>query len=250
MTTRHDDRELATALLGEASSRLVRTVDGLEDDDWSAPSLLPGWSRAHVVAHLALNAEGIARALGGVVADDGDDGPRAMYDSDERRDSDIAELAGSDPAVLRERLLAGTTTLNDAIAAIPDDAWETTLERTPGGRRIRAASFPGMRLREIEIHHVDLGASYTRADWAPAVAENLLDAMTRRDPGEGGSFEIRPLDLERTWVIGGVVGDTEAEYPVPVVTGPASDIAWWLTGRPTPETLSCSHGELPRIEGW
>jgi maleylpyruvate isomerase len=246
MTTRNDDRELATGLLGEASSRLVRTVDGFGEGDWSAPSLLPGWTRAHVVAHLALNAEGIARALGGLVADAGDHEPATMYDSDERRDSDIVELAGSDPTHLRDRLLAGTTSLTDAIAAIPDESWETRLERTPGGRRIRADSFPGMRLREIEIHHADLGASYTRADWSPVIAANLLDAMTRRDPGDAGGFEIRPLDLDRTWLF----GDGEAEYPVPVVTGPACDIAWWLTGRPTPETLSCSHGELPRIQGW
>src|SRR4051794_11287560 len=76
-------------LLVDAAQRLVRTVDGLEDDDWSAPSLLPGWTRAHVVAHLALNAEALARALRGVVADGSDDGPRTMYDSDEQRQDDI-----------------------------------------------------------------------------------------------------------------------------------------------------------------
>ena len=48
--------------------RLVRTVDGFTGDDWSLPTGLPGWTRAHVVAHLALNAEGLVGALGGVVA--------------------------------------------------------------------------------------------------------------------------------------------------------------------------------------
>src|SRR4051794_11014829 len=56
-------------LLPDAAQRVTRTVDGLRADDWSAASLLPGWTRAYVVAHLARNAEGMARALRGVVAD-------------------------------------------------------------------------------------------------------------------------------------------------------------------------------------
>ena len=243
MTT---DREAASALLADASNRVIRTVDGFHGDDWSAPSLLPGWTRAHVVAHLALNGEAIAQALRGVVApDDASDQPATMYDSDEARDTDIAELATAAPSELRDRLLAGSTLVLEAIDAVPADRWDARVERTPGGRSIRAGSFPGMRLREVEIHHADLGAGYSRSDWSPAFAEHLLDAMPRR-LDLPGAFEIKPLDSGRTWL----VGDGESQYPVPIVTGPAADLGWWLTGRGAPETLSCSHGELPTIEGW
>ena len=243
MTT---DRELATGLLADSSGRLVRTVDSLEDDAWAGPSLLPGWDRAHVVAHLALNAEGIARALRGVVTDEDDTTqPRTMYDSDEKRDADIAELARLEPAGIRDRLLAATTLLHDAIDAVPPDRWEARIERTPGGRAIRADAFPGMRLREIEIHHVDLGVGYAPADWSPAFAEHLLDAMSKRTAPRG-AFEVKPLDSTRTWML----GEGEADHSVPIVTGPAADLGWWLTGRPAPATLSCSRGELPSIEGW
>jgi maleylpyruvate isomerase len=241
------ERELATRLLGDASARLVRSVDAFREDDWAAPSLLPGWTRAHVVAHLALNAEAITGALRGLVADEGDEprgGAAPMYESDEARESDIGELATADPAEIRDRLLAGTTTLDDAVAAVPDDAWDTRIERTPGGRQIRADALPGMRLRELEIHHVDLDAGYTSADWSPEFAEHLLDAMTKRKSPT--SFEVRPLDSARTWVF----GSADAEYPVPVVTGPAADLGRWLTGRPAPDTLHCSHGELPEIGAW
>jgi maleylpyruvate isomerase len=232
-------------LLGEAAHRLTRTVDGFHGDDWSAPSLLPGWTRAHVVAHLALNAEGMARALRGVVADDTDDDePRTMYDSDDQRDSDIAALAGADASQLRDRLLAGTSAINDAMASVPATGWQGRVERTPGGRTMATASLPGMRLREVEIHHVDLGAGYTTADWSREFAELLLDAMSRRDATT--SFEVKPLDSDRTWLYGAA----EAEYPVTVVTGPAADLGWWLTGRPAPDTVSCSHGELPEIGAW
>jgi maleylpyruvate isomerase len=244
---RTTDRELAAHLLGDASIRVVRTVDGFHGDDWAQPSLLPDWNRAHVVAHLALNAEAIARALRSLVADEDDlphGEPLSMYDSDDARDTAIVELAAADSAEIRDRLLAGTTILDETVAAVPHGAWDARIERTPGGRRIRADAFPGMRLRELELHHVDLGAGYTTADWSVGFAEHLLDAMAKRvsEP----AFEVRPVDSPRTWVF----GSPDAEYPVPVVTGPAADAGWWLTGRPAPDTLHCSQGELPAIEGW
>jgi maleylpyruvate isomerase len=233
-------------LLADAAQRLTRTVDGFQGDDWSAPSLLPGWTRAHVVAHLALNAEGLARALRGVVADDTDGEPRTMYDSDDKRQADILELATADATELRDRLLAGTTELNDAMMSVPASGWDGRVERTPGGRSMPTASLPGMRLRELEIHHVDLDAGYTTDDWSQEFAEHLLDAMSKRVSQQ--TFEVRPLDSDRTWLFG--TSDGHAEYPVPIVTGPAADLGWWLTGRPARETVSCSHGELPEIGVW
>jgi maleylpyruvate isomerase len=243
MTT---DQQRAADLLGDANTRLTRTVDALHGDDWDAPSLLPDWTRAHVVAHLALNAEGLARALRGVVADDlEDDVPRSMYDSDEKRASDIAELAGADRSELRDRLLAGTTLLNDSLVALPESRWEGRIERTPGGRSVPTTAIPGMRLREVEIHHADLGVGYHPSDWSLAFAEHLLDAMAKRLRPEE-AFEVKPLDSELTWVI----GSKESGSPGSVVTGPAAHLGWWLTGRPAPETLSSSQGELPEIGAW
>lgn len=238
-------RELAADALGEAAARLLRAVDGLNGDDWTGPSLLPGWSRQQLVAHLALNAEALTRLLRGVVADDPGAPSPTMYDSDEQRSSDISELGEADPSVIRERLMGATTTLADAIGAMPDDRWDTRVERTPGGRVMRAGSVPGMRWRELEIHHADLGLDYSRSDWSPAFADHLLGAMVKRlDPSE--AFELRPTDSDRVWP----VGTAEASSAPAVVTGPAADLGWWLTGRPVPDTLSSSSDELPPIEGW
>lgn len=250
------EREQATAALPEASQRLVRTVDGFQGDDWTAASLLPGWTRAHVVAHLGLNAAALSRALRGLVADEDDErddqgdrervAPRTMYDSDEQRDGDIAWLAAQDPSELRATLMAESTLLQEALDAVPHDQWETRIERTPGGRAMRADSFAGMRWRELEIHHADLDAAYSCHDWTLSFAEHLLDAMAKRlRPGQ--AFEVKPLDSSRTWLLG---DGGEAEYAVPIVTGPSADLGWWLTGRPPSAALSCSHGELPSIEGW
>ncbi len=183
--------------LQEATNRLVRTVDGFKGDDWGGPSGLPGWTRAHVVAHLALNAEGLAGALTGIVQDE----PTPMYSSQEDRDSDIEDLATSDPAELRERLLAGCTLYADAWTALPDDSGGATFERTAGGPTIPAGATLGMRLREVEIHHADLDTGYSRADWTPRFCEILLASMTKREwsravPGRPHRPR-RHLDLRR-----------------------------------------------------
>ncbi len=223
------------ALLAEATRRLVRTADGLDDGAYAEPSGLPGWSRAHVLAHLALNAEALAGALGGIV----EARPVPMYASQEARDADIDDLAGKEPAAVRARLLGACTDLADALAAIPDDSWDASIERVPGGRTFPASAVPGMRLREVEIHHADLAAGYDRGAWPPQFAALLLDAMTTRDAAEAG-FAAYATDLDRTWAYG----------TGPTVSGAAADLGWWLTGRGDGAGLTSDGGDLPRIEEW
>jgi maleylpyruvate isomerase len=223
-------------LLPEANRRLVRTADGLADDELTAPSGLPGWSRAHVLAHLALNAEALTGVLHGIV-----EGRRVpMYPSQDVRDGEIDELAAKDPAAIRSRLLGSGTELSDAIAGVPDDRWDTTVERVPDGRTFPAGAVPGMRLREVEIHHVDLAAGYDRTSWTPAFAEHVLDALLVRG-GASAPFSAYASDLGRTWTYG------EAG---PTVTGTGRDLAWWLTGRGAGEGLSSESGELPQVGAW
>lgn len=225
--------------LAEAGQRLTRSVDQLQGEDWRAPSLLPGWSRAHVVAHLALNGEALGGVLRGVVEDD----PVPMYRSQEQRDSDIDELAGADPAELRERLLASLTTFAEAVAAMPEEAWSGRFDRAPGGPSLPLDAVPLMRVREIEIHHVDLATGYSPEAWPPGFAEVVVDGMVKRlDPDPG--FRVTPLDVERSWDVG-----RAGQEPV-VVTGPVAWLAWWLTGRSAGDRVSCTRGRLPEIAGW
>lgn len=232
------DPQGAFALLPDATNRLVRTVDGLDDDALGEPSGLPGWTRAHVVAHLALNAEGMARVLQAQTAGE----PTTMYDSDEARDGDIEALATAERAELRERFLAGTTLVSDAVDHFPDEWWGETFDRTPGGRPIRYAAVPGMRLREVEIHHVDLATGFGPTGWSDAFAAHLVSAMVKRKPSDEG-FRVLATDLARTWEVGEDPGET-------TVSGPAGDLAWWLTGRPPADSLTCSTGDLPLVRAW
>ena len=215
---------------------LNRTVDALTTDELTAPSLLPGWTRAHVVAHLALNGEAMARVVDGVARGE----TPAMYESDEQRSSDIEELVTADPADLRDRLLAATTTFHDEVEGVDEDRWGGGFTRTPGGAVWPAATIVATRRREVEIHHVDLGASYAQHEWPDDFVADLLDVVTV-DHGGSGPFQLRATDLSRTWSVGGEGG--------PTVVGRGADLGWWLTGRSTGDGLSCD-GDLPRLGPW
>ena len=56
------------AEVNRATSRYLQTLDGLTSEQLADPSLLPGWTRAHVVAHLARHALGTTRALHGLAS--------------------------------------------------------------------------------------------------------------------------------------------------------------------------------------
>jgi maleylpyruvate isomerase len=228
-------------LLDSATRRLVRTVDAMADFQFEEPSLLPGWSRAHVVAHLVLNAEGLAAALEGVR----EERSVPMYASQEARDSDIEELAGAEPAVLRDRLLASTSAIHEAVEELPEELYAARIERTAGSDRTFTAGRVGeMRLREVEIHHADLDLAYTWADWPSDFTVLLLD--NRGGVHDGPPFTADAVDLGRSWAFAGSDGQSGG----PTVSGPGPLLAWWATGRDPGDGLTSDDGELPRMETW
>jgi maleylpyruvate isomerase len=222
-------------LLDSGTRRLVRSIDAMTDDQWRQPSLLPGWTRAHVVAHLTLNAEGLSGALEGVH----EGRPVPMYRSDEARDSDIMDLSSASPSALRDRFLGSTTVIGEWIEELADNLAGTSVERTPGGRRFVAGDVGTMRVREVEIHHADLGLDYTAADWSADFVVLLMDF--RAEIHDGPGFVAEATDLARTW---------QFATDGPTVSGVGSALAWWVTGRGTGDGLTSDDGRVPRIEAW
>lgn len=226
-----------TDLISAATQRLLTTVDGLADGDWAAPSVCLGWSRAHVLAHLALNAEALAGVARGLAAGDQPN----MYASNTARDADIEQLAQEPPAVVRDRLRAACDDLAGAMAGLSAVAPGATFERTPGGPAIAGSWVPLLRLREVEIHHADLAAGYGFADWPASTAIAFADHDARRHPGE--PFAAVATDLGLHWAFGAPGPDA------PVLTGTAAAIAWYATGRDPGATVTSSTGTLPSLEG-
>lgn len=231
------DVALARRLLPGAHHRLVRTVDAMTDADFHAPSLLPGWSRAHVVAHLALNAEGMAAALLGIVAGE----PVPMYASEEARDGDVDDLSGAAPAQLRDRLLGSISALGRALPALTEEQGGARVDRTPGGRSWPAALAPVLRLREVEVHHADLALGYGPRDWPPEFAAELVAGLAAGLDWER-DFQLLARDEGLSWQVG-------AGAP-PTVSGDLADLAWWICGRGDGHTLLVDDAELPEVPRW
>ncbi len=154
--------------LDRHSTRLEATADGL--DDVTAPSLCPGWTRGHVLSHLARNAEAIAGLCRAAV--DGEQ--RAMYPSDEARDADVEAGAGRDAATQAADVRATDRLVAEQLARLRPEHAEVPLERTPGGRLVPAGRLPFMRLREVVLHHLDLDAGFGLTDVEPELTADLL----------------------------------------------------------------------------
>jgi maleylpyruvate isomerase len=224
-----------------ATDRLLRTVAALDGDAAvAAPSLLPGWTRGHVLSHVSRVADGLINLLAwartGVVT--------PQYASAEQRERDIAAGAprGLDAQLADVRDSAGRFAA--AAAAMPAEAWTTVLD-IPGARQ-PAAHVVWRRLREVEVHHVDLAAGYTPADWPAAFGHRLLHEVVTGFAGRGDApaLVLRPADSGHELT----VGDPAS---APAVAGTASALAAWLIGRTAGDALTVTPpGTLPALPVW
>jgi maleylpyruvate isomerase len=208
--------------MGAGTGLFSRAVDALPDDLLRAPSALPGWSRAHVVAHVARNAEALTRLASW--ARTGVETP--MYPSREHRAAEIESSAQAPADVLRAELTGTAATLDDALAALDDTTWQAEV-RSALGRPLPAAEIPWMRVREVWLHAVDLDAGVSVADLAPDVVDSLLDDSSGTlSTAEGcPAAVLAPTDRERTWTLG-----PASDAPVQV-RGGAAQVLGWLVGR-------------------
>jgi uncharacterized protein (TIGR03083 family) len=92
----HTEIALALARVSESTDRLLATADALTDAQAAAASRLTGWTRGHVLTHLARNADGFRNLLAWAAT--GDETP--MYPSEEARDRAIETGAGRPAAEL------------------------------------------------------------------------------------------------------------------------------------------------------
>jgi maleylpyruvate isomerase len=226
--------------MGAGTEFLVQLVDALPDDALRAPSALPGWSRAHVVGHVARNAEALTRLA--TWARTGVETP--MYADAEQRGADIEASAHGSADTLRRELSSTADELDVALAALDDTTWVATV-RSALGRDIPATEIPWMRVREVWLHAVDLGSGATVADLPPGVVDTLLDDVSGVLSTRDGcpSALLTATDRDRAWQLGPGGGPVE-------VHGPAAPLLGWLTGRCGPAALTALGGDIPEPPRW
>jgi len=179
-----------------AMQRLLDNARTLSEADLRAPSLLPGWTRAHVLAHVARNADAMRTLLVG--ARSGQVPP--AYASAEAREAGIEHGAGLSAADLMADLADSAMALRTVARQLPDEAWQVQV-RMMDSVTFPAAGLLTRRLVEVELHHCDLGAGYAPTDWPAAFAAMDLpepmrsqrqDRLSRRQPAPGAELRSPP----------------------------------------------------------
>jgi maleylpyruvate isomerase len=226
------------AELADAEAALASHI-AERDERWARePSGLPQWTRAHVVAHLAGNARGLVNLTRWAAS-----GTRTpMYPSPEERASEIERLSRFGWTDLQAELGDGSAELAEALGGLTEPVAERQLP-LGSGAPVKVCDLASSRIREVEIHRVDLVDSYRASDWSAQFTLRTLSQLapffvTARDVPIA---TLRSVDSGSCWTVG---------RRGPDLVGAEAQLLAWLVGRPC-ESVSTSNGtKVPAAPAW
>ena len=215
--------------VASAEALVAKFVENLSNEEIAADSLLPDWSRGHVLSHLANNARGLSNliewALTGVQKD--------MYVSVEQRGIDIendAKRSGNEIiADFLEQSKVFATNL-DRLMAGPLLADEVVLGN---GSHVHPHEMTTLRERELLVHLVDLGLDYKANDWSFDFSIKTLKSVSAGKRKERVNFRLL-IAGDHTWT-----GDQNGMVDI---FGTPQSLAAWLMGREPDDKLVTSDG--------
>ncbi|MFJ8883238.1 maleylpyruvate isomerase family mycothiol-dependent enzyme [Streptomyces sp. NPDC102402] len=222
--------------IASTHARLREDAAALDEAAARAATVLPGWTRGHVLTHLGDLARAFARqaeaALEGRTVE--------VYDGGRpTRDASIERGAGRPVAELLVSLEDGLGRLEEAWGKLGPDDWALPCA-------YRDSDLLATQMcwwREVHIHYADLGVGYRVEDWGDALEEHLVDYLLPRLP-DTRTTVLLPGDTARRWEYGTGAPTT--------VHGSRNTLAAWLAGRPC-ERLPKAYGAadtLPELGNW
>jgi maleylpyruvate isomerase len=227
------------AELHKAADVVASQAGKLAEEDVTSPSILPGWTRGHVLAHLAGISNAMARQL--EFARRGEQ--VELYDGGfEGRTKAIDMAAGHSLVQHRADLDSALERALKAFDSLDAGAWQVPISYRGG-----VVLDGGFALwRELVIHASDLNTGRGPETWSRPFCEHLFDFLAARVP-EGQRFVLQPLGLPPL-TIGAGNRST-------VINGMLTDIAAWLAGRePSLGSLRASAAadgvDLPELLPW
>ncbi len=250
------DFDESSDLLADATAVLLQTLSRLTDADARGPSLLPGWTRGHVITHLARNADGLARLAGSAVTSV----PAVMYSSREVRVDDIEAGAGRPADELRADLASASQAFAEVLAVLTPQQRRHEVDNQ--GTVMAVEALPWLRLREVTLHLVDLDLGVGCEAIDTAVRSRLLAGLRSRPSfADAPPVELVATDTAGRWHVGpreqagapptqaSTAGDP-LDHEV-TVSGSEAQLLAWATGRSTGAGLSVDPaGPLPVLPGW
>ena len=225
------DPTLAARLLlaRRGQAYFSRKLNELSDSDLDGPSMLDGWSRRQLAAHVGLNARALTRLTEWAAT--GVETP--MYASSTQRNEEIEFAATLPSQALRNLSDHAAIHLTVEWRDLPEDAWRSEV-RTAQGRIVPVSETVWLRTREVWIHAVDLANGGRFEDFPPelldALLADVLVAWSRRREAEGlPEFVLDAVDRsDRPQSV-----TAHSSMPLIVVRGTAAALARWATGRST-----------------
>ncbi|WP_217235672.1 maleylpyruvate isomerase family mycothiol-dependent enzyme [Streptomyces sp. AC555_RSS877] len=216
------------ASVRDATERLLIAVTKLDNSAVTEPSRLPGWTRGHVLAHLARNADALVNVLEG----------RPMYASADARDTDIERDAPRPLSVQLTDLRDSAARFQEAGAGPAD--WSRTVELR-NGVTDSASRVPFRRWIEVELHHVDLGIGYNLEDLPGDFTQREIDFLADRFRGHPDVPAVL-IEQDGRQIPTGRDGTARI-----TVTGHRADLLGWLAGRRDGSALTVAGGPLPAL---
>jgi maleylpyruvate isomerase len=215
--------DLATVRAGTAYFR--RALNSVSDAELSGPSLLPGWTRKHLVAHVGYNARALSRLVEWAAT--GVETP--MYSSSGARVKEIELGATLGAEALRHLCEHSAIDLDVRWRDLPDGRWTAEVV-TAQGRRVPASETVWLRIREVWLHAIDLRAGGRLADVPEPVLRRVLEDATRTWEARGVLEGLRVAPEG-----GDALGDLDGAREV---SGSLPEVVRWATGRGNEQELA------------
>lgn len=214
----------------------------LDNDEFTEPTALEGWTRNHLIAHVGYNAAAVSNLMHWATT--GEETP--MYESPKARGEEIAYGATLNPAALRNLHDHTVARLDVAWRDAPEAAWAAEVI-TAQGRTVPAAETLWMRSREVWIHAVDLGVRATFSDIPEVVLHTLLHEIPgkwRANGAGAGLVLVNDTTGERI-----EVSPADDAHPVTEIHGELPGLVRWAAGRDA-RGVTSPQGEVPEPPRW
>lgn len=217
---------IRTSLTAATASFLGETL-GFEPEQWQEPSLLPGWTRAHVATHVARNADAMRRIIEGTLAGR----PVDLYESEARRYSDIQRGAEREPLQIQIDLDTSADLFERTLDQVRD--WDMVV-RLPT-RETSLMRVVLDRFQEVTLHHLDLRGRFSTEDVYPVPARWLLQQAI-------GRLQGRDLPAVHIRSDSGVEADIGNLGTRVTVRGKDARLWAWVMGRKSDSSIPGSQG--------
>ncbi|MEU4448527.1 maleylpyruvate isomerase family mycothiol-dependent enzyme [Actinosynnema sp. NPDC050801] len=207
----------------DAHRRLAAVIEDLTDEQVAEPSALPGWTRGHVLAHLA----NVTVAFAGQAEHEGTK-VEPYPGGRPARDAAIEAGAGRSAAEHRAAIADAAARLAKAWEDVRD--WDTPVYYRDG--TLTGTAYGVWREVEIHTRDLDLGP----VTWSPEFCDHVIGFLSSRVP-DGVRLTLQAP--ERRWVVGAGRDVT--------LTGSAADLTAWLAGREPEGPIT---GDRPDLDPW